>query len=61
MNARRSRKVIIAAVIVVVVLIFGGYFVMRSVTKSRNTSGEIFLYGEIHAAEGILEDRKSVV
>ena len=55
MNARRSRKVIIAAVIVVVVLIFGGYFVMRSVTKSRNTSGEIFLYGEIHAAEGILE------
>ena len=55
MNTRRSRKGIIAAVIVVVVLIFGGYFVMWSVTKSRNTSGEIFLYGEIHSAEGILE------
>lgn len=55
MNARRSRKGIIAAVIVVVVLIFGGYFAMRPATKSRKPSGEIFLFGEIHSAEGILE------
>ena len=37
-----------------VTLIFLGYFAMRFITKRGQSSGEIFLYGEEHSVENIL-------
>lgn len=54
MNAKRSKKVIIAITMAAVTLIFLGYFAMRFITKRGQSSGEIFLYGEEHSVENIL-------
>lgn len=52
-KAKRSKKV--AITLAIVALIFLGYFAMRFAVKSGQSSGEIFLYGEKHASEDILE------
>lgn len=54
MNAKRSKKVIIAITMAAVTLLFLGYFAMRFITKRGQSSGEIFLYGEEHSVENIL-------
>lgn len=55
MKVNRNKKVIIAVTIAVSFLIFLGYLVIRFATKSRQSSGEIFLYGEKHSVNDILE------
>ena len=55
MKAKRRKKVIIAITIAVVSLIFLEYFVMQFTVKSGGACGEIFLYGEKHSVEDILE------
>lgn len=55
MKAKRNQKVILAIMIVIAAMILPGYFAMRFTTKSEPSSGEIFLYGEEHAVENILE------
>lgn len=61
MMTNRSKKnaftitATIMVTITVVILILVGYFVIHSKTKSGQSSGEIFLYGETHSVEAILE------
>ena len=55
MKAKRNKKMIIAIAIAVVALIILGYFIMRFFAKRGQSSGEIFLYGEEHSVENILE------
>lgn len=55
MKTKRSKKVVIAITIAVAALIILGYFAMRFTAKSGQSSGEIFLYGEQHSVEKILE------
>ena len=55
MEAKRSKKMIIAITIAVVALIILGFFAMRFFAKRGQSSGEIFLYGEEHSVENILE------
>lgn len=55
MKVKRNKNVILATTTSVVMLIFLGYFVIRFATKSGQSSGEIFLYGEKHSVSDILE------
>ncbi|MEY8395694.1 hypothetical protein AALB64_12880 [Lachnospiraceae bacterium 45-P1] len=55
MRVNRNKKVIIAVTIVVSFLIFLGYLVIRFAAKSGQSSGGIFLYGEKHSVNDILE------
>ena len=55
MEAKRSRKMIIAISIAVVALIISGFFAMRFFAKRGQSPGEIFLYGEEHSVDNILE------
>lgn len=55
MKTMQSKKVGIVITIAVVVLIFMGYFVMQLFEKEEQLSGKIYLYGEEHSVENILE------
>ncbi len=60
MNPKRikTKRVKLAAIIIaiaVAALLFIGYFTMQPAVSSRQSSGEIFLYGEKHSVENILE------
>lgn len=60
MNPKQSRSkqikpAVIIIAVAVVALVFIGYFAMRPAAKKEQPSGEIFLYGEQHSVEKILE------
>lgn len=55
MKTKWSMKLVITITIAVIALIFLGYFAVQFVSKSGRSTGEIFLYGEEHAVENILE------
>ncbi len=55
MKAKRSKKAIVAITVAVVALVLLGYLALRFAAKSGRSSGEIFLYGENHSVEEILE------
>lgn len=51
----RSKKIAIVMTVVLGAAILGGAFMIKSMTEKRKQPGDIFLYGEQHAVEGILE------
>jgi len=55
MKTKRSRKVKALIIAAFIVFAFLGYSSICAVEKGRQASGEIFLYGEKHAVENILE------
>lgn len=55
LKAKLGKKVVIAMATTVIVLIFLGYSIVQFFSKSGQSSGEIFLYGEEHSVEAILE------
>lgn len=58
MKAKENKKTVIiaaVAIVAVVALLLIGYFARQFTVKSGQPSGEIFLYGEEHSVENILE------
>lgn len=55
MKAKRNKKAVPAITVIAVAILCLGYFAIRFAAKNRPFSGEIFLYGEEHSAEDILE------
>ena len=55
MKTKWSKKSVIIMAVAVAALIFFGCLVRYFFLKSKSTSGEIFLYGEMHSVENILE------
>ncbi len=57
MKAKQSKKALItiAITVAVLILILLGYSAMEFAAKNSHSSGEIFLYGEIHSVKNILD------
>ena len=55
MKTKWSKKSVIIMAVAVAALLFFGCLIRYFFLKSKSTSGEIFLYGEMHSVENILE------
>ncbi len=55
MKTKWKKKAVVAMAVAVAALLFIGYFIIHFSTKRGHSSGEIFLYGEQHSVENILE------
>ena len=55
MKTTRNKKIAVIITLAAIILIFPAYLTMKFSSKSRPSSGNIFLYGEQHSVEQILE------